>query len=63
MKKNFARVNEKFDIGIDGAEGKWTYTPTDKYTHVIRYFSCFVSLINERTDIKHLYTFLELLPE
>ena len=36
MKKNFARVNEKFDIGIDGAEGKWTYTPTDKYTHVIR---------------------------
>ena len=39
MKKHFARVNEKFDIGIDGAEGKWTYEPTKKYTHVIRYFS------------------------
>ena len=44
MKKNFARVNETFHIGIDGADGKWSYTPTDKYTHVMRYFSCFVSL-------------------
>ena len=34
MKKNFARVNENFQIGIDGAEGKWGYWPTDKYTHV-----------------------------
>ena len=34
MKQNFARVNENFQIGIDGADGKWGYRPTDKYTHV-----------------------------
>lgn len=41
MKKNFARVNDRFQIGIDGADGKWGYTPTDKYKHVIYLFGFF----------------------
>ena len=39
MKKNFARVNETFQIGIDSADGKWAYSPTDKYSDVRSGFS------------------------
>ena len=35
MKRNFARVDENFQIGIDSAAGNWGYWPTKKYTHVI----------------------------
>jgi len=45
MKKNFARVNENFQIGIDGAEGKWGYWPTDKYTHDLFFISPFYHLV------------------
>ena len=33
MKKNFARIHDKYIVGIEGKES-WGFTPVPKYTHV-----------------------------
>ena len=43
MKRNFARVDENFQIGIDSAAGNWGYWPTKKYTHVIYFYICLMN--------------------
>ena len=33
MKENFARIHDKYVVGIEGKES-WGFTPVPKYTHV-----------------------------